>query len=42
MLFQFEGAYLSDGKGLSNWDVYTHKLFFLFVIFFMDLVTLQN
>lgn len=23
--YQFEGAYLSDGKGLSNWDVYTHK-----------------
>ena len=22
---QFEGAYLSDGKGLNNWDVYTHK-----------------
>ncbi|PON84868.1 Glycoside hydrolase [Trema orientale] len=23
--YQFEGAYLTDGKGLSNWDVYTHK-----------------
>uniref|UniRef100_A0A2N9ITV4 Beta-glucosidase n=1 Tax=Fagus sylvatica TaxID=28930 RepID=A0A2N9ITV4_FAGSY len=23
--YQFEGAYLSDGKGLNNWDVYTHK-----------------
>uniref|UniRef100_A0A803NZT3 Sugar phosphate transporter domain-containing protein n=1 Tax=Cannabis sativa TaxID=3483 RepID=A0A803NZT3_CANSA len=22
---QYEGAYLSDGKGLSNWDVFTHK-----------------
>lgn len=22
---QFEGAFLSDGKGLSNWDVFTHK-----------------
>ncbi|OWM83486.1 hypothetical protein CDL15_Pgr012967 [Punica granatum] len=23
--YQFEGAYLSDGKGLNNWDVYSHK-----------------
>ncbi|XP_020976234.1 beta-glucosidase 45 isoform X2 [Arachis ipaensis] len=23
--YQFEGAFLSDGKGLSNWDVFTHK-----------------
>ncbi|XP_047313049.1 beta-glucosidase 46-like [Impatiens glandulifera] len=23
--YQFEGAYLSDGKGLNNWDVFTHK-----------------
>nr|GLL45695.1 beta-glucosidase 46-like [Ipomoea trifida] len=23
--YQYEGAYLSDGKGLSNWDVYTHQ-----------------
>ncbi|KAI5590527.1 hypothetical protein BDE02_04G014700 [Populus trichocarpa] len=23
--YQFEGAYLSDGKGLSNWDVHSHK-----------------
>ncbi|KAL3596219.1 hypothetical protein D5086_007856 [Populus alba] len=23
--YQFEGAYLSNGKGLSNWDVFTHK-----------------
>ncbi|XP_031264936.1 beta-glucosidase 46-like isoform X2 [Pistacia vera] len=23
--YQFEGAYLSEGKGLSNWDVFTHK-----------------
>ncbi|PON32908.1 Glycoside hydrolase [Parasponia andersonii] len=23
--YQFEGAYLTDGKGLSNWDVCTHK-----------------
>ncbi|KAJ4838707.1 Beta-glucosidase 46 [Turnera subulata] len=23
--YQFEGAYLSDGKGLSNWDVFSHK-----------------
>ncbi|OMO76758.1 Glycoside hydrolase, family 1 [Corchorus capsularis] len=22
---QYEGGYLSDGKGLNNWDVYTHK-----------------
>ncbi|KAG8635232.1 hypothetical protein MANES_16G010500v8 [Manihot esculenta] len=23
--YQFEGAYLSDGKGLNNWDTFTHK-----------------
>ncbi|KAF3437656.1 hypothetical protein FNV43_RR20412 [Rhamnella rubrinervis] len=23
--YQFEGAYLADGKGLSNWDVFSHK-----------------
>ncbi|XVF26002.1 hypothetical protein REPUB_Repub13aG0262700 [Reevesia pubescens] len=23
--YQYEGGYLSDGKGLNNWDVYTHK-----------------
>ncbi|KAJ8446591.1 hypothetical protein Cgig2_019744 [Carnegiea gigantea] len=23
--YQYEGAYLSDGKGLNNWDVFTHK-----------------
>ncbi|KAG5246770.1 beta-glucosidase [Salix suchowensis] len=23
--YQFEGAYQSDGKGSSNWDVHTHK-----------------
>ncbi|KAJ0082214.1 hypothetical protein Patl1_11080 [Pistacia atlantica] len=23
--YQFEGAYLSEGKGLSNWDVFTHN-----------------
>ncbi|XP_054787681.1 beta-glucosidase 46-like [Prosopis cineraria] len=23
--YQIEGAFLSDGKGLSNWDVFTHK-----------------
>ncbi|XP_019176011.1 PREDICTED: beta-glucosidase 46-like [Ipomoea nil] len=23
--YQYEGAYLTDGKGLSNWDVYTHQ-----------------
>lgn len=23
--YQYEGAYLSDGKGISNWDVFTHK-----------------
>ncbi|XP_010267719.1 PREDICTED: beta-glucosidase 46 isoform X2 [Nelumbo nucifera] len=22
---QFEGAFLSDGKGLNNWDVFSHK-----------------
>ncbi|KAG5614060.1 hypothetical protein H5410_013884 [Solanum commersonii] len=22
---QFEGAFLSDGKGLNNWDVFTHE-----------------
>ncbi|KAJ6925549.1 beta-glucosidase 46-like isoform X1 [Populus alba x Populus x berolinensis] len=22
--YQFEGSYLSDGKGLSNWDIHTH------------------
>ncbi|WCJ20257.1 beta glucosidase 46 [Euphorbia peplus] len=22
--YQYEGAYLSDGKGLNNWDVFTH------------------
>lgn len=21
---QYEGAYLTDGKGLNNWDVFTH------------------
>ncbi|GAB4830906.1 hypothetical protein Ancab_004934 [Ancistrocladus abbreviatus] len=23
--YQYEGAYNSDGKGLSNWDVFSHK-----------------
>ncbi|KAK7303279.1 hypothetical protein RJT34_14182 [Clitoria ternatea] len=23
--YQFEGAYLADGKGLNNWDVFTHQ-----------------
>jgi hypothetical protein len=45
MLFQFEGAYLSDGKGLSNWDVYTHKpgeTTSLSLSLSTDLVTFQN
>lgn len=24
-VWQFEGAFLSDGKGLNNWDVFSHK-----------------
>nr|XP_016502354.1 PREDICTED: coniferin beta-glucosidase-like [Nicotiana tabacum] len=23
--YQYEGAFLSDGKGLSNWDFFTHE-----------------
>ncbi|KAI7752381.1 hypothetical protein M8C21_030114, partial [Ambrosia artemisiifolia] len=23
--YQFEGAYLADGKGLSNWDIFAHE-----------------
>ncbi|XP_022716068.1 beta-glucosidase 46-like isoform X2 [Durio zibethinus] len=23
--YQYEGGYMSDGKGLNNWDVYSHK-----------------
>ncbi|KAI4295869.1 hypothetical protein L6164_035867 [Bauhinia variegata] len=23
--YQFEGAFVSEGKGLNNWDVFTHK-----------------
>ncbi|KAK7292396.1 hypothetical protein RIF29_08175 [Crotalaria pallida] len=23
--YQYEGGYLSDGKGMSNWDVFSHK-----------------
>lgn len=23
--YQFEGAFLSDGKGLNNWDIFSHK-----------------
>ncbi|XP_040958601.1 beta-glucosidase 46 [Gossypium hirsutum] len=23
--YQYEGAYLANGKGLNNWDVYSHK-----------------
>lgn len=23
--YQFEGAYSADGKGLNNWDSYTHN-----------------
>ncbi|KAK9051827.1 hypothetical protein SSX86_028455 [Deinandra increscens subsp. villosa] len=23
--YQYEGAYLADGKGLSNWDMFSHK-----------------
>jgi len=32
---QIEGAYLADGKGLNNWDVFTHKpgSHFLLIIF---------
>lgn len=22
---QYEGAYLTDGKGLNNWDVFSHE-----------------
>jgi len=29
---QFEGAFLSDGKGLNNWDVFTHKTGFDYII----------
>ncbi|XVF25999.1 hypothetical protein REPUB_Repub13aG0262600 [Reevesia pubescens] len=24
--YQYEGGYMTDGKGLNNWDVYSHKL----------------
>lgn len=23
LILQYEGAYLADGKGLNNWDVFT-------------------
>jgi beta-glucosidase len=23
--YQYEGGYLTDGKGLDNWDVFTHE-----------------
>ncbi|KAM1423143.1 hypothetical protein ACFX2I_005198 [Malus domestica] len=23
--YQYEGAYLNDGKALNNWDVFTHE-----------------
>ncbi|KAF2542408.1 hypothetical protein F2Q68_00031703 [Brassica cretica] len=23
--YQYEGAYLTDGKGLNNWDVFSHE-----------------
>lgn len=25
IILQYEGAYLSDGKGLGIWDVFTHE-----------------
>lgn len=25
MIMQYEGAYMSDGKGPSDWDVFTHQ-----------------
>ncbi|KAM0862231.1 hypothetical protein ACQ4PT_045397 [Festuca glaucescens] len=28
--FQIEGAYLEDGKGLNNWDVFTHTHYYFY------------
>jgi hypothetical protein len=45
MLFQFEGAYLSDGKGLAigMFTLTNHFFFFIICFFFYGfVVTLQN
>lgn len=35
---QFEGAYLSDGKGLNNWDTFIHKPGYMAYIFVLSSV----